>query len=88
MVNTTTTAQPGVTVTATVYSLDNKALLQHEEKKDVAANAVTAGFKLDLGPLMGTNVVLVKLELREFGGTGWFPTICIGWEPPALRTGN
>ena len=31
VVNTTTTAQPGMTVTATVYSLDNKQLLQHSE---------------------------------------------------------
>ena len=68
VVNTTTTAQPGLTVTATVYSLDNKQLLQHAEKKDVAANDVTAGFKLDLAPVMGTNVVLVKLELRNAAG--------------------
>jgi len=68
VVNTTTTAQPGMTVTATVYSLDNKQLLQHEEKKDVAANDVTAGFKLDLVPVMGMNVVLVKLELKNAAG--------------------
>ncbi len=68
VVNTTTTAQPGATVTANVYSLDNKPLLQHSEKKDVAANAMTPGFKLELGPLMGTGVVLVKLELRNAAG--------------------
>jgi hypothetical protein len=68
VVNTTTTAQPGMAVTATVYSLDNKQLLQHEEKKDVAANDVTAGFTLDLGPVMGTNVVLVRLELKNAAG--------------------
>jgi len=68
VVNTTTTAQPGMTVTATAYSLDNKQLLQHEEKKDVAANDVTAGFKLDLLPVMGTNVVLVKLQLKNAAG--------------------
>jgi len=68
VVNTTTTAQPGMTATATVYSLDNKQLLQHTEKKDVAANDVTAGFELDLAPVMGTNVVLVKLELRNSAG--------------------
>ena len=70
VVNTTTTAQPGMTVTANVYSLDNKPLCSIEEKKDVAANAVTTGFKLDLAPLMGTGVVLVKLELRNAGGAG------------------
>jgi hypothetical protein len=68
LVNTTTTAQPGMTVTATAYSLDNKQLLQHSEQKDVAANDVTAGFRLDLAPVMGTNVVLVKLELRDAAG--------------------
>ena len=60
----------GMTVTATVYSLENRQLLQHGEKKDVAANDVTAGFKLDLGPVMGTNVVLVKLELKCRGECG------------------
>jgi hypothetical protein len=68
VVNTTIAAQPGMTVTATVYSLDNKQLMQHGEKKDVAANDVTAGFKLDLGTVMGTNVVLVKLELKNAAG--------------------
>ena len=68
VVNTTTTPQPGLTVTATVYALDNKQLLQHSEQKDIAANDVTAGFKLDLTPVMGTNVVLVKLELRNSAG--------------------
>jgi hypothetical protein len=42
--------------------------LQHSEQKDVAANDVTAGFKLDLAPVMGTNVVLVKLELKNSTG--------------------
>jgi hypothetical protein len=57
-----------MTVKATVYSLDNKQLLQHEEKKDVAANDVTVSFKLELGPVMSTNVVLVKLELKNAAG--------------------
>jgi hypothetical protein len=68
VVNTTTTPQPGLTVTATVHSLDNKQLLQHSEQKDVGANDVTAGFKLDLAAVMGTNVVLVKLELKNAAG--------------------
>ncbi len=68
VVNTTTTAHPGMTASATVYSLDNKQLLQHSEQKDVAANDVTAAFKLDLAPVMGTNVVLVKLELKNPSG--------------------
>jgi len=68
VVNTTTTVQLGMTVSATVYSLDNKQLLQKSEPKDVAANDVTPAFKLDLAPLMGTNVVLVKLELKNQSG--------------------
>ena len=68
VVNTTTAPNAGVTITANVYSLDNKPLLHHEERKDAAANAVTAGFKLDLAPLMVTDVVLVKLELRNASG--------------------
>jgi Glycosyl hydrolase 2 galactose-binding domain-like/Exo-beta-D-glucosaminidase Ig-fold domain/Glycosyl hydrolases family 2/Concanavalin A-like lectin/glucanases superfamily/Glycosyl hydrolases family 2, TIM barrel domain len=68
VVNTTTAAQSGLTITANVYSLENKVLLHQEEKKDAAANAVTASFRLDLAPLMGANVVLVKLELRNNAG--------------------
>jgi hypothetical protein len=68
VVNTTTAPSPGVTITANVYSLDNKPLLHHEERKDAAANSVTAGFKLDLLPLLTTDVVLVKLELRNSAG--------------------
>ena len=68
VVNTTMTAQPGVTITANVFSLDDKSLLHHEERKDAAANAVTSGFKLELAPLMMKDVILVKLELRNAAG--------------------
>jgi hypothetical protein len=68
VVNTTTTAQPGVTVTAKVFSLDNKPLMNHEERKDAVANATTPGFKLELAPLMIKDVILVKLELRDAAG--------------------
>ena len=68
VVNTTTTPQPGLTITANVYSLDNKVLLHQEEKKDAAANGVTSSFRLDLAPLMGMGVVLVKLELLNKAG--------------------
>ena len=65
VVNTTTAPQAGVMITANVYSLDNKPLLHHEERKDAAANSVTNGFKLELTPLLATDVILVKLELRN-----------------------
>ena len=68
VVNTTTTPLAGLTVAANVYSLDNKILLHHEEKRDAAADVVTAGFPLDLAALMTENVVLVKLELRNVQG--------------------
>jgi hypothetical protein len=68
VVNTTMTAQPGVRITANLFSLDNKSLLHHEEQKEAAANAVTAGFKLELAPLILKDVILVKLELRNATG--------------------
>ncbi len=68
VVNTTMDPTPGVTITANVYSLDNKSLLHHEERKDAAANSATPGFKLELLPLMATDVVLVKLELHNSAG--------------------
>lgn len=69
VVNSTTEARPAVAVSASVYSLENKVLLQREEKRDAAADAVTDGFKLDLAPLLAANqVVLVKLYLRDSSG--------------------
>jgi hypothetical protein len=75
VVNTTTVPQPGMTITANVYGLDNKSLLHREEKKDIAANALTPGFALELEPLLikpdplaPKDVVLVKLELRNPAG--------------------
>ncbi len=67
-VNNTISALAGLTVSANVFSLDNKLLLHHEEKRDAAANTVTAGFKLDLAPLMTENVVLVQLQLKNAHG--------------------
>jgi hypothetical protein len=69
VVNTTTDPHPGLLVTANVFSLDNKLLLHHEEKKDAAPDSLTDGFKLDLAPLIPPDgVVLVKLELRNSSG--------------------
>ncbi|HEY6339708.1 MAG TPA: LamG-like jellyroll fold domain-containing protein [Candidatus Sulfotelmatobacter sp.] len=69
IVNTTNDPHTGLSISAKVYSLDNKLLLHHEEKKDAAADSVTDGFKLDLAPeLASDGVVLVKLELRSAGG--------------------
>jgi hypothetical protein len=68
VVNNTNESLAGMLVSASVYSLDNKLLLHHEEKHDSNANAVTDGFNLDLLPLFADSVVLVKLELRKATG--------------------
>lgn len=68
VVNTTTAALTELSLHAQVFGLDNKLLLEHEEKKDVVANALTAGFPLDLSQFPASGVVLVKLELRDASG--------------------
>ena len=68
VVNTTTAPMNGLSVRADVNSLDNKVLLHREEKKDAAANATGEAFKLDLAPLMGDGVVLIKLQLVDSAG--------------------
>jgi hypothetical protein len=65
LVNTTTTPLSGLTLTASVFSLDNKLLLHTEEKRDAAADSVTHAFPLDLAPRLSAGVVLVKLQLRN-----------------------
>ena len=69
IVNTTNEPRPALLLTANVYSLDNKLLFHHEEKRDAAADAVTDGFRLELAPLfLSEGVVLVNLELRNSAG--------------------
>jgi Glycosyl hydrolase 2 galactose-binding domain-like/Exo-beta-D-glucosaminidase Ig-fold domain/Glycosyl hydrolases family 2/Concanavalin A-like lectin/glucanases superfamily/Glycosyl hydrolases family 2, TIM barrel domain len=68
VVNTTTEAHPDLSVSAKVYSLDQKLLLQHEEKKDSDADSPVEAFKLDLAPLFSNGVLLVKLELQDSSG--------------------
>ena len=68
VVNTTNAAQSGLTVTANVYSLDNKLLLHREEKKDLPADAMANAFQLELAPYNKAAMVIVKLELRNAGG--------------------
>jgi len=68
VINTTAAAVNGLSLDASVYSLANKLLLHHQEQKNAGADSLTDGFKLDLAPLLTTDVVLVKLELRGAGG--------------------
>jgi len=68
LVNTTNSARAGLSVRADVFSLENKLLLHREEDKDAGANSAAEAFKLDLGPLLGDGVVLVKLRLVDLRG--------------------
>jgi len=68
LVNTTNTPLANATVTADVYSLDNKSLLHQQAPQNVAADGTTTAFHLDLAPLLSKGVVLVKLELKSSTG--------------------
>jgi hypothetical protein len=87
VVNTTTAAMNGLSLEARTYSLANKLLAHHEEKKDAPADATADGFKLDLAPLLASNdVVLVKLDLRN--ATGQLVSQNLYWlaaESPSYR---
>jgi Exo-beta-D-glucosaminidase Ig-fold domain/Concanavalin A-like lectin/glucanases superfamily/Glycosyl hydrolases family 2/Glycosyl hydrolases family 2, sugar binding domain/Glycosyl hydrolases family 2, TIM barrel domain len=67
--NTTTENRAGLKLSARAYGLDNKLLLSKDAMVNAGADAVTPGFPLPLGPLMGDGgVVLVRLELRGADG--------------------
>lgn len=69
VINTTTEAHSGLSITANVYSLDNKLLLRRDAKKDSAADAATNVFNLDIASLLSENAVLfVQLEMRDSSG--------------------
>ena len=69
VVNNTSQALAGLLLSVKVYSLENKLLFHHEEKKDTAASSVTNGFELELAPLfVSDGVVFVKLELHNPAG--------------------
>jgi hypothetical protein len=69
VVNTTTAAHSGLSVSADVYSLENKLLLHHEEKRDVAADSEANSFRLDIAPFLASGgVAFVKLDLRDATG--------------------
>ena len=69
IIDTTNDASAGLVAVADVYSLDNKLLLHHEEKRDAPADQATAGFKLDLAPALASEgVILVNLQLKNPAG--------------------
>src|SRR5258708_37098172 len=67
LANSLPDTKSGLTAHASVYSLENKLLAEHEGKKD-AASGTTEFFTLDLAPFLKENVALVKLELRDSSG--------------------
>ena len=69
VVNTTVTALQDASLTAQVYSLGNKLLLESSEKLQAGANVLTRGLKLELAPLLSAGMVFVKLTLRDATGT-------------------
>jgi len=68
VVNTTTAAHAGLTVSAKVYSLANALLFQATERKDIDADSTTPSLRLDLAPFLGNGMVLVSLELHDAQG--------------------
>ena len=68
VVNITATAMPDVSLNARVYSLENKLLFENTQKLQLAANALTPGFKLELAPNLSAGMVLVKLALSDSTG--------------------
>jgi hypothetical protein len=68
VIDTTTAAAPGLTVSAKVYSLDNKVLLSKDLPLDAKADAMTPAFQLELAPLLEHAVVFVRLELKNASG--------------------
>ncbi len=68
VVNTTTAAHTGLTVSAKVYSLANALLFQATDQKDVAADSTASSLHLDLEPYLAKGMVLVSLELHDAQG--------------------
>jgi hypothetical protein len=68
VVNTTRDSLAGLMVTANVYGIDNKLLAHKESSLNAAADSTTNAFVMELAPLLGNGVVIVKLELKDGGG--------------------
>ncbi len=68
VVNTTLDALSGASLSAKVYSLENKLLFEHSQTLQIGANALTPGFKLELAPFLSAGMVFVKLALTDAGG--------------------
>ncbi|MGI4829607.1 MAG: glycoside hydrolase family 2 protein, partial [Janthinobacterium lividum] len=68
-VNTTQMLLPGMMVSASVYTLDNRLLLTTHQKAALPANDITRAFQLPLDVLFNkAPVLLVRLDLKDSGG--------------------
>lgn len=67
-INTTRNNLDNVSISAQVYSLQNKLLLEHTQEINAPADATTPGFKLALGPLLSSGMAFVRLELKNSAG--------------------
>jgi hypothetical protein len=68
LINTTNTPLVNASITADVFSLDNKSLLHQQMAQNAAADTATVAFRLDLAPLLANGMVLVKLQLKAASG--------------------
>ena len=67
VVNSLPDMKAALTARARLYSLENKLLTEHEEKKDAPTGA-TQFFALDLAQHLNGNAALLTLELRDSNG--------------------
>jgi hypothetical protein len=85
VVNTTREALNGLTVTANVYALDNKLLAHKEISVNASADSTTNAFVMELAPLLGSGVAIVKLELKDGGKLVSDNLYWVGGSGPAYR---
>ncbi len=68
IVNTTTEARKGLTVTAKVYALNATVLSTLEKQAEVAADNLTHVARLDLAPQLAKGMAVIVLELTDAAG--------------------
>jgi hypothetical protein len=89
IVNTTTAARAGLTVSAKVYTLANALLTEQTDHKDIPADSTTQSLRLDLAQYLAQGMVLVKLELRDAQGAVVSQNLYwLGARPAAYRELN
>lgn len=68
VVNATRAALENVSVSAKVYSLQNKLLLEHTQSISAAEDSKAVVFKLDIASQLSSGMVFVQLELKNSSG--------------------